>query len=90
MAILKGLVIASVGDINDSSGKSISNEQLKKWVVNNKGRWTPEVGKGTTHLISSANAYKRDAKAGMPNSWRQKAREDCAHGSLSEKDSRLG
>ncbi|KAF2451913.1 hypothetical protein P171DRAFT_438566 [Karstenula rhodostoma CBS 690.94] len=63
MAILKGLVIASVGDIKDHSGKSISNEQLKKWVVNNKGRWASEVGKGTTHLISSKDAYKKDAKA---------------------------
>lgn len=65
MAILKGLVIASVGDIKDHSGKNISNEQLKKWVVNNKGRWAPEVGQGTTHLISSKDAYKKDAKAGM-------------------------
>ncbi|KAF9739126.1 hypothetical protein PMIN02_001284 [Paraphaeosphaeria minitans] len=63
MAILKGLVIASVGDIKDNSGKSIGNEQLKKWVVNNKGRWEPEVGKATTHLISSKDAYTKGVKA---------------------------
>ncbi|OAG09371.1 uncharacterized protein CC84DRAFT_1255437 [Paraphaeosphaeria sporulosa] len=63
MAVLKGVVIASVGDIKDHSGKHISNEQLKKWVVNNKGRWAPEVVQGTTHLISSKDAYKKDAKA---------------------------
>jgi hypothetical protein len=82
MAILKGLVIASVGEIKNSSGNNISNEQLKKWVVNNKGRWTSEVGKGTTHLISSADAYKRDAKAGMSNFWCRKATHDSAHGYL--------
>lgn len=65
MAILKGLVIASIGDIKDSSGKSISSEQLKKWIVNNKGRWTPEVSKDTTHLICSKDAYKKDHKSGM-------------------------
>lgn len=65
MAILKGLVIASVGDIKDSSRTRINNEDLKKWIVNNGGRWAPKVDSSTTHLISSEDAYQRSAEAGM-------------------------
>ena len=64
MGVLKGLVIALTGDIKDSSNKPISTEQLKRWIGANDGRWTSRVGPGTTHLISSSEAYKRGAEPG--------------------------
>ncbi|KAF1965978.1 hypothetical protein BU23DRAFT_336052 [Bimuria novae-zelandiae CBS 107.79] len=62
MGILKGLVIGAVGDIRNSSDESISNDQLRKWILANDGRWTSKVDSGTTHLISSKDAFKKNAE----------------------------
>lgn len=66
MGILKGLTIALAGDIKDYSDppKTISYEQLKKWICNNDGKWTPSVRPQTTHLICSKEAYKKRDGAG--------------------------
>jgi hypothetical protein len=60
MGCLKNLTIASVGD--HGSGKG--NEQLRKWVDNNGGRWVPKVQKGITHLIASKDAWKEGVDSG--------------------------
>lgn len=67
MGVLKGLVIALAGDIKDSSNTTISTEQLKRWINANDGRWTSRVGPGTTHLICSADAWKKGVESGT--SW---------------------
>jgi hypothetical protein len=60
MGCLKNLVITAVGDM----GPGKSNEQLKRWVEANSGRWQPRFTKGVTHLICSKDAYKKNDSAG--------------------------
>ncbi|KAJ4305563.1 hypothetical protein N0V90_001094 [Kalmusia sp. IMI 367209] len=57
MAPLKNLVISAAGDVGPRKG----TDQLKKWVENNGGRWTPRVGEGVTHLICSKDTYKKNS-----------------------------
>ncbi|KAF2678686.1 hypothetical protein K458DRAFT_135836 [Lentithecium fluviatile CBS 122367] len=59
MGCLKNLVITAVGDLGPGKG----NEQLKKWVEANTGRWMPRLTKGVTHLICSKEAYKKNVDA---------------------------
>jgi hypothetical protein len=60
MGCLKNLVITSVGDHGAGKG----NEQLKRWVEANGGRWQPRVSKNITHVICSKEAWKKNAEAG--------------------------
>ncbi|KAK3209694.1 hypothetical protein GRF29_44g378388 [Pseudopithomyces chartarum] len=61
MGVLKGLTIALAGDIKDSSTppKSISLEQLKRWIHANGGTYAARVTERTTHLVASKEAFKR-------------------------------
>ncbi|KAF2185730.1 hypothetical protein K469DRAFT_575591 [Zopfia rhizophila CBS 207.26] len=59
MGILKKLVITATGDF----GSGIDNNQLRKWVEANDGKWTYKVTKDTTHLICSKGHWKKEANA---------------------------
>jgi hypothetical protein len=61
MGCLKNLVITAIGALGPSRG----NEQLKRWVEANGGRWQPRVTKGITHVICSKDAWKKNIDAGM-------------------------
>lgn len=69
MGVLKGLTIALTGDIKDSSTppKSISLEQLKRWIHANGGTYAARVTERTTHLVASKEAFKRGIEPGMPS-----------------------
>ncbi|KAJ4331800.1 hypothetical protein N0V95_009811, partial [Ascochyta clinopodiicola] len=57
MGILTNLSIAVTGTL------PASTPQLKKWIEANSGRYTPHVGKETTHLITGADAWKNATDA---------------------------
>ncbi|KAF2262863.1 hypothetical protein CC78DRAFT_605294 [Lojkania enalia] len=59
MGVLKSLTITAAGDLG--SGKS--NDQLKKWIDANDGKWVPKVQKGITHLVCSKEAWKKKTSA---------------------------
>jgi len=52
MGILSGVVIAIAGALPAEPA------QIKKWVDNNGGKWSPRVEQRVTHLITSKPAYK--------------------------------
>ncbi|KAJ4321926.1 hypothetical protein N0V94_002638 [Neodidymelliopsis sp. IMI 364377] len=52
MGILKSLVIATTGTL------TVETSQLKKWIEANDGRYSPQVRKGVTHLITGKDAWR--------------------------------
>ncbi|KAF2865165.1 hypothetical protein BDV95DRAFT_263607 [Massariosphaeria phaeospora] len=59
MGILKKLIITASGDVGPGRG----NEQIRKWVDANGGKWVSKIQKGVTHLICSKENWKKEVDA---------------------------
>ena len=57
MVVLKDLIIAVTGTLEHDA------TQIKKWVEANGGRYSPNVRRGVTHLITGKDAWKQSSDA---------------------------
>lgn len=57
MAVLKNLLIAVAGTLEHDA------TQIKKWIDANGGRYSPNVRRGVTHLITGKDAWKQSSDA---------------------------
>lgn len=57
MAVLKDLIISVTGTLE------YDTTQVKKWIEANGGRYSPNVRRGVTHLITGKDAWKQSSDA---------------------------